>query len=224
MTRTHWLIALGILAAVLVGSACVYPQLPARIPMHWNLQGRVDGYGPKTWGVFIMPATMAGLLVLFAVLPSLSPRPFSIDEFRATYGYIVVVILAMMAYIQAAMLFAIARGGVDLMQLMTVGIFVAFALMGNVMGKIRRNFFMGVRVPWTLASERVWNETHRLTAWLMVAAGLVGAGVALAGFPWAAFGLLVPALLVPVVFSLVRYKQLERRGELGTAVMNGEGD
>jgi uncharacterized membrane protein len=87
--------------------------------------------------------------------------------------------------------------------------------MGSVMGRVRRNFYMGVRVPWTLASERVWNDTHRLAAWVWVACGLVGFGIIIAGLPFAvALALLIVALLVPVVYSFVHYKVLERRGAL----------
>jgi uncharacterized membrane protein len=93
--------------------------------------------------------------------------------------------------------------------------FLFFALMGNVLGRIRRNFYMGVRVPWTLASERVWNDTHRLAAWLMVAGGLTGFVMLMAGLPVAAaLAVLGVVLVVPVVYSFVHYKQLERRGAL----------
>ena len=54
------------------------------------------------------------------------------------------------------------------------GMFLFFALLGNVMGKVRKNFYIGIRVPWTLASDRVWNDTHRLAAWLMVGGGILG--------------------------------------------------
>ncbi len=85
--------------------------------------------------------------------------------------------------------------------------------MGNFFGKIRRNFFLGIRVPWTLASERVWNETHRLAAWVTCGCGLLGSAVALAGYPLVGLSLIVPMAAVPIVFSLYRSKQLEARGE-----------
>jgi hypothetical protein len=97
------------------------------------------------------------------------------------------------------------------------GICLFFALIGNVMGKVRRNFWMGVRTPWTLASEPVWNQTHRLAAWLFVAAGLVGFVLVMLLPPdvvWVALLVLIPAGLVPVVYSLVLYKRLERQGKL----------
>jgi uncharacterized membrane protein len=87
-------------------------------------------------------------------------------------------------------------------------------VIGNVLGKVRRNFWMGVRTPWTLANDTVWAATHRLAARLMVAAGLLGAMAVWLGVPIAiCFVLLIAALLVPAVYSLVLYKRLEREGQ-----------
>jgi uncharacterized membrane protein len=107
------------------------------------------------------------------------------------------------------------------------GMFLFFALMGNVLGKVRRNFWVGVRTPWTLASEAVWVRTHRQTAWVWVAGGTVGFLAILAGVPplLALILVLPPLVLYPVVYSLVLYKRLEREGKLGTpAAAAQEGD
>jgi uncharacterized membrane protein len=215
MTRVYWLVAFALILLAWVVSAALYPGLPARIPIHWNIHGKIDGYGPK-WTVFLMPATMLFLLGLFAVLPALSPRNFEVDSFRSTYLFIMVLVIGLMGYIHGVILYAGALGGrIDMTRALSGGMFLFFALMGNVLGRIKRNFYMGVRVPWTLASERVWNDTHRLAAWVFVAAGLLGFVIVMAGLPVAiAFGLLIVAALVPIVYSFVHYKALERRGAL----------
>jgi uncharacterized membrane protein len=93
--------------------------------------------------------------------------------------------------------------------------FLFFALLGNVLGKVQRNFYVGVRTPWTLASETVWVQTHRLAAWLFTGAGVLGLVIVLVGVPfYFAFGLILVAALVPVVYSLVLYKRLEKKGLL----------
>jgi uncharacterized membrane protein len=159
---------------------------------------------------------MIGLLGLFRMLPALSPRNFEVDSFRTTYLFIMVLIIGQMAYIQAVLLYALANGGrVDMNRALFGGLFLFFALLGNVLGRVRRNFYIGVRVPWTLASERVWNDTHRVAAWLFVACGLAGFLIVVAGLPLlAAFSVLGVAVVVPIVYAFVHYKQLERRGAL----------
>jgi uncharacterized membrane protein len=92
------------------------------------------------------------------------------------------------------------------------------------MGKLRRNFYLGIRTPWTLASERVWNATHRFAARITVAGGLVGLTLSIAGlYLWALAALLLPAL-ASVIYSLVIYKQLERRGEIEDGLPRGQGE
>ena len=82
-------------------------------------------------------------------------------------------------------------------------------------GKVCKNFYIGIRVPWTLASDRVWNDTHRLAAWVMVAVGVIGFLLVIAGAsPIVAIGLLIGSMLIPVVYSFIHYKSLERRGTL----------
>lgn len=214
MTRNSWLIAIGLIAMVWIGTAVVYGALPDRVPTHWNLHGQVDARGPKARAAFLMPTVMVGLLAFFSALPWLSPAQFKMEGFRSTYGFIVIVTLALQGFIHAVTLLAALGYKFDVTRSLVAGLLLGLGLMGNVMGKVRRNFFVGFRVPWTLASERVWNETHRLAAWLTFGLGLLGSAVALAGYPLLALSSLVLIVVIPTIFSLVRFKQLERRGEI----------
>jgi uncharacterized membrane protein len=82
------------------------------------------------------------------------------------------------------------------------------------MGKVRRNFFVGIRTPWTIANEQVWNVTHRFAAKTFFAGGLLGLVAVILRAPfWLPVAAILVAALVPAVYSLVFYKQLERRGE-----------
>jgi uncharacterized membrane protein len=138
-------------------------------------------------------------------------------------------VVALMGYLHVATLWGAlqpAENKTIFMRFFLGGICLFFALIGNVLGKVRRNFWMGVRTPWTLASEVVWNQTHRVAAWMFVAAGLLGFALVMVLPAWAAwvvFGLIIPASLVPVVYSLVLYKRLEREGKLETTANTPEG-
>ncbi len=214
MKRVHIVVSIALTLAAVAASLALYPQLPETLPIHWNFQGEPDGYGPKALAAFLMPGVMALMLGLMLWLPRLSPKRFEVDEFRGTYSLLVVMVTALFGYIHAVVLWA-GLGEGDVGRALLAGLMLFFAAMGNYMGKVRRNFWMGVRTPWTLADERVWNQTHRLAAWSFVAAGLAGFALALAGapVPWV-LGLLLAAVLVPVVYSLVAYKRFQRRGEL----------
>ncbi len=222
MTRTNlygWL-AIGLTVGTIVVSVVLYPNLPEKIPTHWNLQGKVDGYGSKPLGLFLLPATMVGFLALFKLLPWLSPKDCEIEPFKTTFQFIMVAALGMFAYIHiVAMLFTwrqvAGRDPFDMTRVLFGGMFLFFALIGNVLGKVRKNFYVGVRVPWTLASDRVWNDTHRFAAWTMVGGSVMGFLIFVTGVPvvWS-FAVLLASLLSPVVYSFVHYKKLEKEGAL----------
>jgi immunity protein, SdpI family len=203
--------------AVAAGILLVYSDLPARIPIHWNARGEVDGYGAR-WVLFPLgPGLMAAELLVFAVLPALSPKRFDVDAFRSTYVRIMLVAVAFPAYIVAIVAGAALTGRLDVTGAILGGVSVLLIVIGNVMGKVRRNFFIGIRTPWTLASERVWYATHRLAAKSIVATSIASLGAALWGglagtIVWLA--LVLAGVTIPVVYSFVHYRALERTGGL----------
>jgi uncharacterized membrane protein len=215
MTRTYYIIAAALIAAVLATTAVAYPYLPNIIPMHWDAHGHVNGWGAKWTLLVIDPGVMLALLLLFSALPWLSPKHFEVDSFRSTYLYIMVVTLAMLVYIHALILAASLGWLVDVSRAVEGGVCLLLALMGNVLGKVRRNFFVGVRTPWTIANEQVWNATHRFAAKTFFAGGLLGLLAVIANAPfWLPLTAILIAALAPVIYSLVFYKQLERQGGL----------
>ena len=214
MTRPYFAISVVLTVLTLVSVLILYPRMPETVPTHWNFRGEVDGYGPRSTA-FLLPAMMALLLLVFRLLPWLSPRHFELDTFRSTYDCIVLIIMSLTAYIHFLVMLAYLGVTVNIARALVAGVFLMCALLGNVLGRVRRNFYVGIRTPWTLANERVWNDTHRLGAWLFPGAGAIGFILTLAGLPlWLPLVLLAPAGLVPVVYSLVLYKKLERRGEV----------
>lgn len=213
--RTYYVLALLLLVAVSGATLVVSPRLPDTIPTHWNIHGEIDGYGHKPVALLLMPMTMAGLLALFRFLPWLSPRRFEVESFRPTYLSVMLLVLALLAYLHTLMIWAAWSGTADVSRYLVGGVFLFFALVGNVLGRVKRNFWIGIRTPWTLASERVWIDTHRFAARMFVGVGGLGFVAVLAGLPTAiAFGLFLASVLVSVLYSLILYKRLERRGEV----------
>jgi len=214
MTKKYLLLQLALIATVLAGIAIAYPHLPPRIVTHWNAAMQPNRHGPR-WVLFVIgPGIMAVTLLLTALLPWLSPKQFEVDTFRLTYLRLTLLTQLMMAYIVAVTVWAHVGHRIDPGRVLVGGICLMIALIGNLMGKVRRNFFIGIRTPWTLASERVWYATHRFAAKTFVAGGIVGAVMAVTGPRRGPVSALLIAALAPMVYSLVVYKRLERRGEL----------
>jgi uncharacterized membrane protein len=211
MRTHHAVLALaGLALAGLAYALALFPALPDQIPTHWNLAGEVDGWMPKEWAIVVMPGAVSLFIALLYLLPALSPRHFRVEAFQGTFNYVMFLTGCIMAYFHLIMLQAALHPELHSGRVLIGGLFLFLALMGNVLGKVRRNFWVGVRTPWTLASERVWIATHRLAARLLVGAGLLGALAIWAGVPPAwCFAMLMAALLAPVFHSLWLYRRLE---------------
>jgi uncharacterized membrane protein len=209
---------IALFAIALAATILAWPHLPERVPLHWNVHGEVDGWGPRGMLMLLGPGAMLAELAIFAVLPVLSPKRFEVEAFLRTYLRIMLAAILLAGYITAVLLFAGLTGHVDVSSALLGGVSVVLVFVGNLMGKVRRNFFIGIRTPWTLASERVWHDTHRLAGKTLVAAGLASFAAALWGglagiAAWIA--LVLAGALVPVAYSFVHYRALERGGGLG---------
>lgn len=211
----YYLVGILLIAAALIATVVLYPQLPQRVPSHWGANSQPNGYSPK-WALFLIgPGMMAGLLLLFRFLPWLSPKQWEVDSFRSTYFQVMLILLSLLAYLYAMILWAGLSGSANVGRAILGGVCLLLALLGNLLGKVRRNFYIGVRTPWTLANERVWNATHRFAAKTFVVGGLAGLILTLFGIEgWPVLAVLLAAPLIPAAYSLVFYKQLERRGQL----------
>ena len=213
--RNRYLLLCGLVVlATLALTFALYAQLPARIPTHWNGQGQIDGYGPRHF-VFLHTVFMVVFMLVWTVLPSLSPKRFKVDTFNATYWHICLIVVALLGYIQCVLVWGAYSPSMPMNRAMFGGLAVFVGLLGNVMGKVRRNFWIGIRTPWTLANEKVWYSTHRFAAKTMVIGALLSLAGVFAGLPIAwCLALVMAGLLVPAAYSLLVYKRLERSGNL----------
>ncbi|MFO0842432.1 MAG: SdpI family protein [Gemmataceae bacterium] len=193
--------------------------LPEQVPTHWNAANVADRHVPRDemlTPLLLVPGMMVGMMALAVALPWLSPVKFKIEPFRPTYDYIMMLVVAMFFYMHVVITSAYMGLLTDVGQWIVGGILVLLGAMGNVMGKVKRNFYVGIRTPWTLASGLVWERTHRLGGWLMVAGSVAGLILLFAGVhPLASLGVLLVAAIAPVFYSLWLYKRLEKEGRLG---------
>lgn len=186
------------------------PKLPEQIPTHWNASGEVDGYTSKPWGVYMLPLISTAMSLLLMVLPKISPKGFKLDAARKVYDIIVLVMAVFMLAVMVLSFEAGIKGEIDMSQWILAAMGLLFVVIGNYLAKVPKNFFMGIRTPWTLASDEVWYKTHRLASWTFVIAGLL---VILCAFlqvsmNWAT-GFLMAAGFVPFIYSLIIYKKIE---------------
>ena len=212
MRARWWGPVLAVLVALFAG--VVYGRLPAEVPVHWNVAGEVDGWMPRFPGAFLMPLGVLVLWVLALGLPRIDPRREEYERFGETYWLLMNLIMLFVAALGVMTLGAALGWGVDVGRVVTAGVGVLFVALGNFLPRVRPNWWMGVRTPWTLSSERVWARTQRLAGWLFVAAGLaVLLATPLPGEPRMVvlLGGVAVAALVPTIYSYLAWRREQQQ-------------
>jgi uncharacterized membrane protein len=193
----------------------VWRDLPERIPTHWNFRGEVNGWGSRTFGAFFTPALALALWLGLPLLRRLDPRRKNYERFDATFFTLVNCIVLFMGAMHMLMMGAALGWPVDMGRAVFALIGVVFIVLGNFLPRVRSNWWMGVRTPWTLENERVWRETHRLAGWTFVGAGVIAIFAVLLPASLrgpVAFGALMLGGLAPAVWSYVLWRRYQREG------------
>ena len=206
--------AIALIVVQLLVATVAYTLLPARVPMHWNASGQVDSYGPKLEAL-LLPALLS-LVVQVRVRVGVAFGPYPGRENRGITirftDYVLVAVIVLMQLVQLVMIAVALHVAIDATSIIFVAVSLLLIGLGNYMGKLRRNAYAGIRTPWTVADDTVWERTHRLGGWLFVAAGIIGLLTALVPIPGIRLaGLLVPILLVTlitVVYSYIEYQKV----------------
>jgi immunity protein, SdpI family len=199
----------GILLLLFATSLILFPHLPETLASHWDAHGVADGYLPKAWSLFLLPVMALGLTLLLLLLPRLDPLRENIEEFRDTYEWFVAGILLFFLYLHLLTLAWNLGFRFSMVQALCPAFALLYFACGVLIGHAKRNWFIGIRTPWTLSSDRVWAETHRLGALLFKVCGfLVLGGVLLPDL--AILFILVPVLAASaylVVFSYIEFQK-----------------
>ncbi|HRP07472.1 MAG TPA: SdpI family protein, partial [Gemmatimonadales bacterium] len=191
-------------------------RLPEQVATHWNFSGQADGWSGRGTAVFLLPGIGLVLAVLLAVFPRLDPKRANFELHAAAWWLLGNAVLVFMAVLH---LFVIGNGlgwPVRIDQVIGYGCGGLLLLLGNYFSRIRQNWFMGIRTPWTLSSEKSWRETHRLGGKLFMAGGLlliVGTAVSGRLSSWFTMaGVLVPAIITVIYSYLVWRNDPEAEG------------
>jgi uncharacterized membrane protein len=218
--QTIGLAALFTTLAILAAGVAVGASLPvdAQLPVHWGLDGQPDRFGDK-WTALLLPAIMpGGVSLLFWFLPALEPRKAGLERSQGLYLAGWVGLLLVGSAVELAVVSVALGWDIQVNRLICLAVGAMLVLIGNQLGKSRSMYMMGVRTPWTLASEDVWIRTHRLAGKLMVAAGLLAMLLALLPVPPALMmqGMLVGVLAaaaIPVVYSWLLWRRESQASE-----------
>jgi uncharacterized membrane protein len=208
--KRDWYILLLVAAGFVLG-ACFYPRLPARVPIHWDASGNVNGYGSRLAGAFIIPLLNLGVYLLFVVLPHIDPRAKNYDKFNSSYQVIKCLVIATLLGMQAVALLVATGVPININIIAGISVSILLIVIGNVMGRFRHNYFVGIKTPWTLANEEVWRKTHRMAGPIWILGGIANLALVIWGGAAEEIGLIsivAVLVLVPFVYSYLAFQKI----------------
>ncbi len=213
-TKTSTISALILVVIAVVIGLALWNQLPDPMASHWNVNNQVDGFMPKFWGAFLMPLITLGMLGLFILLPNMDPLKANIAQFRGSFNSFILLIVLFMLYMHGLTLaWNLGFQNFKMSSAMLPFLGVLFIFIGALLRKAKRNFFIGIRTPWTLSSDSVWDKTHQLGGILFSLSGVLAIFGSVFGGQAALWLLLVPlfaSMLALFVYSYVLYRQEAR--------------
>jgi uncharacterized membrane protein len=199
-----------VIAAMVVFTVVVWSALPERIPSHWSIRGEVDGWSGRTRGALLAPAMAVVVWLLLPLLRRVDPRRRNYDRFEPTFWLVVNVIVLFLAVVHVLTLGAALGWGLDMTRALLALVGLMFAGLGNYLPRLRSNWWMGIRTPWTLESDAVWRATHRLAGHTFVIAGLGAMGAALWPGSLAfvvALGAMMLGAFIPAIYSYFAWRR-----------------
>ena len=208
--KQDWLIIIMILMGFALG-AYFYPSLPDKVPIHWGMNGEVNGYGSKLFGAFGLSAISLATYVMYLVIPYIDPKRKNYADFKSTYQFMKYLIILFLLGIEVMNLLNASGVKVNVQIFGQIMVSLLLMLNGNVMGRFKHNYFVGIRNPWTLANEEVWRKTHRLAAPIWVLGGFINILIAFTGTNFNGIGFMVilaVIIIVPTVYSYLAYQRV----------------
>ncbi|MEO1051339.1 MAG: SdpI family protein [Bacteroidota bacterium] len=216
MNRTNTLQKILMLVILIVPFIIIYvywAEIPERVPTHWNWRGEPDKFSGSKWATTIIPFVNLVLLSLFFIIPRIDPKK-NFEKFQGTYRTLIMAISVFLVFVFFLTFFATLGYEFEFNLIMKNFILLLFLVMGNYLGKIRPNYFIGVRTPWTLENEQVWIKTHRMAGPLWVISSLVMILINFVANEVIFNSLFIPFIIivagVPFVYSFLVYKKIDK--------------
>lgn len=205
MNKTKTFVLLLIALSFWIGLS-LYSQAPELMASHWNYRGEVDGYLPKFWGLFMLPIVSLALFALFLVIPKIDPKKDNVEKFGGYFDGFILIFELLFFFLYLLTIFWSRGIEFNMAGYMAPAMGVLFYYCGIMIENAKPNWFIGIRTPWTLSSEKVWNETHKIGGKLYKEAGLISVLGAFAG-DYALIFVVGPILIVSIYLTVFSYRE-----------------
>ncbi|MER2259483.1 MAG: SdpI family protein [Priestia megaterium] len=201
---------LGITLLTLVAWLIALPHLPATMPIHWGANGEADGFATKINAMILTVGIMVLIYFIIAFVPRIDPRKENYKYFSKTYNIVLNAVLLLFFFVNMSTILQGLGYNVPMSYIAPIMAGLVFIIIGNYLQRVRSNYFMGIRTPWTLSNETVWKKTHRLSGKIFFIGGLL---ILISAFlpdgykSVIMWGSIVLCVAIPYLYSYVAYKK-----------------
>ncbi|PGX78828.1 SdpI family protein [Priestia megaterium] len=204
------LFPLGITLLTLVAWLIALPHLPATMPIHWGANGEADGFATKINAMILTVGIMVLIYFIIAFVPRIDPRKENYKYFSKTYNIVLNAVLLLFFFVNMSTILQGLGYNVPMSYIAPIMAGLVFIIIGNYLQRVRSNYFMGIRTPWTLSNETIWKKTHRLSGKLFFIGGLL---ILISAFlpdgykSVIMWGSIVLCVAIPYLYSYLAYKK-----------------
>jgi len=209
ITRKEILPIILIVFAFLVGLS-LYSKLPDQVPSHWNAQGEVDAWSSKNFTVFFFPGITLAIYLLMTFIPLIDPLRKNYLKFAKPYFWFRMLFVVFYVSLYFYTLWSAFGAEIKINYFILPAISLFFVLIGVFLPKVKRNYFVGIRTPWTIHSEETWNKTHKFAGKAFIIGGLISLlGIFISKYSFTIFiTAILLASLIPVIYSYFVFKKI----------------
>jgi uncharacterized membrane protein len=165
--------ALVIIILAILTSIYFYPILPNQLASHWDINGNVNGYMPKPLALFLMPLISLILLAVFFVLPEIDPWKKNIKMFKKYFDDFVLIFIGFLFYLHLLTMMWHLDYRFNMIQYLAPAFAVIFYYAGELTQHAKRNWFIGIRTPWTMTNDKIWNKVNERGGKLFKVCGII---------------------------------------------------
>lgn len=165
----NWIMAALSLFIALI----VFARLPENIPTHFNASGAVDNYGSRLT-IFMFPAIMITFVIGAEIFRFIDPKRENYNKFNKFY-YVFFFLIDLLFLVTQLVIIAYSLGydNFNTSTVITCLMGLLFAFIGNMLPKLKPNYYMGIKTPWALEDSNNWNKTHRLAGKVWMIGGVL---------------------------------------------------
>ncbi|MDU6547359.1 SdpI family protein [Anaerococcus vaginalis] len=181
-----------------------YKKMPETLPTHWGFNNKIDGYSSKFTTLITTPLLLIFFNIFSCFMLDNDPKNKDKNNFVITIGKATIPLVMLITFV-ISVFYGLGKK-INVMVIISIFVGFLFILIGNYLPKTKRNYTVGIKLPWTLNSDENWNKTHRLAGYFFILGGIFFLLTPFIGNEYLIFLTFMIIGIIPAIYSFYLYK------------------